>query len=203
MVLGAAYSAMTSQRPGVCGAALVQVDGSGVIGQVGVIDAVAAHTLALGPLATQTGVLAQAVGELLGLGDEHGQRFAVAQVERGGRFGHGGSGSFVVGFVGIRNLGLGIRTGRSLKRCGGVVERRPNLNSRLLVIGHDGDGALGLGVERAGHEAIAGERGDRCRSKLGRTAQLADERHGVVHERQRRLGGVRDDGGAGNSARVI
>ena len=103
-------------------AALVQIDGGGVIGQVGIVDAVAAHALALGPLAAQTGILAQAVGELLGLRDEHGQRLAVAQVERGGRFGHGGSGGFVVGFVGIRNLGLGIRAGRSLKRCSGVVE---------------------------------------------------------------------------------
>ena len=103
-------------------ATLVQVDGSGVVGQVGIVDAIAAHALALGPLAAQTGILAQAVGELLGLRDEHGQRLAVAQVERGGRFGHGGSGGFVVGFVGIRNLGLGIRAGRSLKRCSGVVE---------------------------------------------------------------------------------
>ena len=46
-------------------AALVQVDGGGVIGQVGIVDAVAAHALALGPLATQTGVLTQAIGELL------------------------------------------------------------------------------------------------------------------------------------------
>ena len=103
-------------------AALVQVDGGGVVGQVGIVDAVAAHALALGPLAAQAGILAQAVGELLRLGNEHGQRLAVAQVERGGRFGHGGSGGFVVGFVGIRNLGLGIRAGRSLKRCSGVVE---------------------------------------------------------------------------------
>ena len=58
-------------------------------------------------------------------------------------------------------------------------------------------------MERAGHKAIAGERGDRCRSKLGRTAKLADQRHSVVHERQRGLGGVRDDGGAGDGARVI
>ena len=67
-------------------AALVQVDGGGVVGQVGIVDAVAAHALALGPLAAQTGILAQAVGELLGLGDEHGQRLAVAQVEHGGHF---------------------------------------------------------------------------------------------------------------------
>ena len=84
-----------------------------------------------------------------------------------------------------------------------MVERGPDLDSCFLVIGHDGDGALGLGVERTGHEAIAGERGDRCRSELGRAAQLADERHGVVHERQLRLGSVRDDGGAGDSARMI
>ena len=103
-------------------ATLVQVDSGGVVGQVGIVDAVAAHALAPSPLAAQTGILAQAVGELLGLGDEHGQRLAVAQVEHGGRLGHGGSGGFIVDFVGIRSLGLGIRTGRSLKRCGGVVE---------------------------------------------------------------------------------
>ena len=165
MVLGAAYSAMTSQRPGVCGQPLVQIDGGGVIGQVGVVDTVADNALALGPLATQTGILAQAVGELLRLGDEHGQRLAVAQVERGGRLGHGGVGGFVFG---VRGLFLGILTGRSLKRCGGVVERGPNLNSRLLVIGHDGDGALGLGVECTGQQSVAGERGDRRRSELGR-----------------------------------
>ena len=46
-------------------AALVQVDGGGVVGQVGIVDAVAAHPLALGPLAAQAGILAQAIGELL------------------------------------------------------------------------------------------------------------------------------------------
>ena len=184
-------------------AALVQVDGGGVVGQVGIIDAVAAHALALGPLAAQAGVLAQAVGELLGLGDEHGQRLAVTQVECGGRFGHGGSGGFIVDFVGIRSLGLGIRTGRSFKRRGSMIERGPNLKSRLLVIGHDGDRALGLGMERTGHKAIAGECGDRCRSELGRAAQLADQRHGIVHERKRGLGRVRDQGGTGNGTCVV
>ena len=181
-------------------AAIVQVDGGGVVGQVGIVDAVAAHALALGPLAAQTGILAQAVGELLGLRDEHGQRLAVAQVERGGRFGHGGVGGFVFG---VRGLRLGVCAGRSLKRCGGVVERGPNLKSRLLVIGHDGDGARGLGMERAGHKAIAGERGDRCRSELGRAAQLADQSHGVVHERKRGLGGICDHGGTGDGARMV
>ena len=184
-------------------AALVQIDGGGVIGQVGIVDAVAGHALALGPLATQTGVLAQAVGELLGLGDEHGQRLAVAQVEHGGRLGHRGAGGVVVDFVGIRDLGLGIRTGRSFKRRGGVVERRPDFDGRLLVIGHDGDRALGLGVERAGQQSVAGERGDRRRGKLGRAAQLTDQRHGVVHKRQRRLGRIRDHGSTGDGARVV
>ena len=58
-------------------------------------------------------------------------------------------------------------------------------------------------MERAGHKAIAGERGDRCRSELGRAAQLADERHGVVHERKRGFGGVCDHGGAGDSACMV
>ena len=181
-------------------AALVQVDGGGVVGQVGIVDAVAAHALALGPLAAQTGILAQAVGELLGLGDEHGQRPAVAQVERGGRFGHEGVGGFVFGVCGLL---LGVCAGRSLKRCSGVVERGPNLKCRLLVIGHDGDRALGLGVERAGQQSVTGERGDRCRSELGRAAQLADQRHGVVHERKRGLGDVCDHGGTGDGARMV
>ena len=185
-------------------AALVQIDGGGVVGQVGIVDAVAAHALALGPLAAQAGVLAQAVGELLGLGDEHGQRLAVTQVECGGGFGHGGRGAALIGDVaGICGLAHGIRAGRGFKCRRSTTERGPDLDSGLLVVGHDGDGALGLGVERAGHKAIAGERGDRCRSKLGRTTQLADQRHGVVHERQLRLGSVRDDGGAGDSARMI
>ena len=84
-----------------------------------------------------------------------------------------------------------------------MVERGPNLNSCLLVIGHDGDRALGLGVERAGQQSVAGERGDRRRGKLGRAAQLADQRHGVVHERKRCLGRICDHGGTGDGARVV
>ena len=185
-------------------AALVQIDGGGVVGQVGVVDAVAAHALALGPLAALAGVLAQAVGELLGLGDEHGQRFAVAQVERGGGLGHGGvDGSVAGNVVGIRGLGLNIRAGRGLKRRGSMVERGPNLNSRLFIIRHDGNGARRLGVERAGQQAVAGKCGDRRGGKLGRAAQLADKRHGIVHERKRRLGRIRDQGGTGNGTCVI
>ena len=82
----------------------------------------------------------------------------------------------------VCGLFLGICADRCFKCRGGVVERGPNLNSRLLVIGHDGDGARGLGMERAGHKAIAGKRGDRRGGKLGGAAQLADERHGIVHE---------------------
>ena len=58
-------------------------------------------------------------------------------------------------------------------------------------------------MERAGQQSVAGERGDRCRSEFGRAAQLADQRHGVVHERKRCLGRIRDHGGAGDSARVV
>ena len=58
-------------------------------------------------------------------------------------------------------------------------------------------------MERTGHKAIAGECGDRCRSELGRAAQLADQRHGIVHERKRGLGRVRDQGGTGDGARVV
>ena len=181
-------------------AALVQIDGGGVIGQVGIVDAVAAHALALGPLAAQTGILAQAVGELLGLRDEHGQRLAVAQVEHGGRLGHGGAGGFVLGTCGLL---LSTCTGRSFKCRGGVIERGPNLNSCLFIVGHDGNRVLGLGVERAGQQSVAGERGDRRRGKLGRAAQLADQRHGVVHKRQRRLGRICDHGGTGDGARVV
>ena len=58
-------------------------------------------------------------------------------------------------------------------------------------------------MERAGHKAVAGEGGDRRGGKLGRATQLADQRHGVVHERKRRLGGVCDHGGAGDRARMV
>lgn len=58
-------------------------------------------------------------------------------------------------------------------------------------------------MERAGQQAVAGERGDRCRSKLGRAAQLADQRHGVMHKRQRCLGRIRDEDGTGDGARVV
>ncbi len=58
-------------------------------------------------------------------------------------------------------------------------------------------------MERAGHKAIAGERGDRRGDKLGRAAQLTDQCHGVVHERKRGLGGVCDHGGAGGSAHMV
>ena len=84
-----------------------------------------------------------------------------------------------------------------------MVERGPDFDGRLLVVGHDGNRALGLGVERAGQQSVAGERGDRRRSELGRAAQLADQRHGVVHERKRCLGRIRDHGGAGDSACVV
>lgn len=43
----------------------------------------------------------------------------------------------------------------------------------------------------------------RRRGKLGRAAQLADQRHGVVHERKRGLGGVCDHGGTGDGARMV
>ena len=58
-------------------------------------------------------------------------------------------------------------------------------------------------MERAGQQSVAGECGDRRRGKLGRAAQLTDQRHGVVHERKRGLGGVCDHGGAGDGARVV
>ena len=84
-----------------------------------------------------------------------------------------------------------------------MIERGPNLNSCLFIVGHDGNRALGLGVERAGQQSVAGERGDRCRGKLGRAAQLTDQRHGVVNERKRGFGGVCDHGGTGDGARVV
>ena len=58
-------------------------------------------------------------------------------------------------------------------------------------------------MERAGQQSVAGERGDRRRGKLGRAAQLTDQRHGVVHERKRGLGGVCDHGSTGDGARVV
>ena len=58
-------------------------------------------------------------------------------------------------------------------------------------------------MERAGQQSVAGERGDRRRGKLGRAAQLTDQRHGVVHERKRGLGGVCDHGGTGDCACMV
>ena len=58
-------------------------------------------------------------------------------------------------------------------------------------------------MERAGQQSVAGECGDRRRGKLGRAAQLTDERHGVVHERKRRLGRIRDHGGTGDGACMV
>ena len=58
-------------------------------------------------------------------------------------------------------------------------------------------------MERAGQQSVAGERGDRRRGKLGRAAQLADQRHGVMHERKRCLGRIRDHGGTGDGARMV
>ena len=58
-------------------------------------------------------------------------------------------------------------------------------------------------MERAGHKAVAGEGGDRRGGKLGRATQLADQRHGVMHKRQRCLGRIRDEGGTGDGARVV
>ena len=58
-------------------------------------------------------------------------------------------------------------------------------------------------MECAGHKAVAGEGGDRRGGKLGRATQLADQRHGVMHKRQRCLGRIRDEGGTGDGARVV
>ena len=105
--------------------------------------------------------------------------------------------------MGTCGLLLSTCTGRSFKCRGGVIERGPNLNSCLFIVGHDGNRVLGLGVERAGQQSVAGERGDRRRVKLGRAAQFTDERHGVMHERKRCLGRICDHGGTGDGARMV
>ena len=52
--------------------ALVELDGHGVVGQIGVVDAVAADVLAAGPLGAQLGHLGQAAGKLVARGHQHG-----------------------------------------------------------------------------------------------------------------------------------
>lgn len=89
-------------------AALVQVDGGGVVGQVGIVDAVAAYALALGPLAAQARVLAQAVGELLGPGDEHGSGLPSPKSSVAA-----GSGMEEAAVAHVRGLFLGVYAGRS------------------------------------------------------------------------------------------
>ncbi len=73
-------------------ARLVEVDGHGVVGQVGVVDAVAADVLALGPLGAQLGHLLQAGGKLVRGGHEHGDGGAVLERDGGARRGRGGVG---------------------------------------------------------------------------------------------------------------
>ena len=104
--------------PGRCGAALVQVDCRGVVGQVRVVNAVASHAFALRPLAAQLGDLAQAAGKLLGLGDEDGAGLAVAQVDE-----DGGGGGGDVGFDGVVR-GRGALSGHVALSGGDCAVRR-------------------------------------------------------------------------------
>ena len=60
---------------------LVQVDGDGVLDEIGVVDAPAVHVLALRPLLAVLEVLAQAIGERLGA---HRRARAQRRLRRGG-----------------------------------------------------------------------------------------------------------------------
>ena len=63
--------------------ALEEVDGDGVVGQVCVIDAVAAHVLAPRPLAPEPGDLRKARGELVAGGHQHGDPLTVGKGQLG------------------------------------------------------------------------------------------------------------------------
>ena len=93
-----------------CLACLIEVDGHGVVGQVGVVDAVAGDSLALGPLGAQLGHLLQTRGELVGVGDEHGDGGAVLEGDAGARRRRRAGGVRVapdgVGAFGARRVGL-------------------------------------------------------------------------------------------------
>ena len=69
---------------GCCRAAFIEIDGSGVIGQVGVVDAIAGDTFALRPAATQARDLDKAPCELLGGGDDERDGLPIAHVDGGG-----------------------------------------------------------------------------------------------------------------------
>ena len=65
------------------GCALKEIDGCGVVGQVGVVDAVAGDALARRPLAPQSRDLDEAAGKLLGLGHKDRDGLALANVYGG------------------------------------------------------------------------------------------------------------------------
>ncbi len=181
--------------PGRCGAALVQVDCSGVVGQVRVVNAVASHAFALRPLAAQLGDLAQATGKLLGLGDEDGAGLAVAQVDEGG-----GGGGGDVGFDGVFR-GHGVLGGHvALSGADCAVCRRKDGELGFFVVRHDAQGTRGL-AEGADEQVIAGEGhgghgaqhgadgvGPACAS-----VQARGEVEHAGHFGDRRFGGVEED----------
>ena len=65
--------------------ALVELDGDGVVGQVGVIDAVAGHVLATRPLGAEARHLREPAGKLVGGGHEHARAPAARKLNRGRR----------------------------------------------------------------------------------------------------------------------
>ena len=188
--------------PGRCGAALVQVDGRGVVGQVRVVDAVASHAFALRPLAAQLGDLAQATGKLLGLGDEDGAGLAVAQVDEGG-----GGGGGDVGFDGVFR-GRGALSGHvALSGADCAVCRRKDAELGFFVVRHDAQGARGL-AEGADEQVIAGEghgghgaqHGADGVGPTGAGVQARGEVEHAGHFGDRRFGGVEEDEAARLSA---
>ena len=124
------------------GTAFVQVDGGGVIGQVGIVDAVAGDALALRPLAALLSDFAQTARELLGLGQHDGAGLTIAQVDGGGAR---GCDSLVVCGLGVLEVTLR------------EFDEREELGP--LVVRHDGQATAG-GAEGLLEDVVAREDGD-------------------------------------------
>ena len=94
-------------------ARLVEVDGDGVVGEVCVVDAVAAHVFALRPLGAELRDFLETRRELIGRGDEHGDGRPVLEGDGGARRGCRGRPVVVAaGGVGIVCLGVEANRGR-------------------------------------------------------------------------------------------
>ncbi len=108
---------------------LVEVDGHGVVGQVGVVDAVAGDVLAACPLGAQLGDLLQACGELVGGGHEHRDGRAVLEGDGGARRGAAGGAALRHALVVVAGGGGG---------CGHLVDAQRGLvaaDERVVALG--------------------------------------------------------------------